>query len=246
MRGRPAVAGLVGLVLVAGCGGGGEPEADPFHFDETTFIGTVTEHHPYDVYKLQVDKADVTLDLIGPVGGGCYALEDSLRDQAQAAKEAALPVGTRVLVVRADESGPSAFVHLLPADSDEPDPAAPAASVNEQLVSGGSWEPSGFQLADDDSASTDLFAIRYPEQLSEVQARYAPLLVAAGNAAKSARTAGQGACLQESERQEAEAEARRQQYERESEEAERRRQREGSGGGGYCRDGDGDGICFED
>jgi hypothetical protein len=81
--------------------------------------------------------------------------------------------------------------------------------------------------------------------LSPVQAEYAPLIVAAGNATKAARTTGYGTCLAEAEQEEAELDAWREEAEREAEEYDRRHRQSG-GGDGYCRDGDGDGICYED
>ncbi|GAB3349560.1 hypothetical protein [Modestobacter lapidis] len=239
---------IAALLMATGCGGTDEPEVDPFHFGEMTFIGTVTSHDPYNPNQLEVDSADVKLNLIGPVDGGCFNAEQSLREQAMAAKESMLPVGTRVLVAMADDSGDWAFVHLLPAGSDTPEPPAPAASVNEQLVAGGFWEPDGFELDDDDSEpATTTFAIRYADVLSPVQVQYAPLIVAAGNATKAARTTGYGTCLAEFEQAEAERLVREEESRREFEEWNRRyRNSGGGGGGGYCRDGDGDGICYED
>jgi len=249
---HPGARRLLGCLLVSAgvlatpaCGAA-EDSADPLHFDEMTFIGTVTEHDPYDIHQLTVDQADVSLNLIGPVDGGCFTVEPSLREQARAAKEALLPVGARVLVVRADDSGDWAFLHLLPAGSDTPEPARPAASANEQLVSGGYWEPSGYELADDDSDTQAAFGVRSAEVLSPVQAEYAPLIVAAGNATKAARTTGYVTCLAEAEKQEAELDAAREEARRQAEDYDRRRRQSGGGGSGYCRDGDGDGICYED
>jgi hypothetical protein len=177
------------------------------------------------------------------IDGGCYDPEGSYRDAALAAKADLLPIGTRVLVVRAEDRGHAAFVHLLPAGSNTPDPPPPGASANELLVASGHWEPSGFQIADEDEA-TGVYGIQYPDSLSPVQAEYAPLIIAAGNTAKSARTAGYGSCVAELEKEEAEQRAWLEEAERQAEEDDRRRRTSG-GGGGYCRDGDGDGICYE-
>jgi hypothetical protein len=246
-RGRTlsACAAVAALGLLAACGSADQPEVDPLHLGEETFVGTVTGHDKYDLNKLEVDQAKVSLNLIGPVDGRCSNAEESLRDQAEAAKQKLLAVGTRVLVVRAADNGDWAFVHLLPSGEDEPDPPAPAASVNEQLVSGGYWEPSGYELEDDDSETTAEFAIRYPQSLSPVQGQYAPLIVAAANTAEAARTTGYGACAAEEEELDAQERAWREEAERQAEENERRR-RENENSDGYCRDGDGDGVCHED
>jgi hypothetical protein len=238
-----SVASVAMLSLVGACGGSGEPEADPYHFDETTFVGTVTELDPYDVNQVTVDQADVSLDLIYVIDA-CYDPAGSYREAALAAKVDLLPIGTRVLVVRAEDGGDAAFVHLLPAGSNTPDPPAPAASANELLVASGHWEPSGFQIADEDDP-TGVYGIQHPDWLSPVQAEYAPLIIAAGNSAKSARIASHGRCVAELEKEEAERRAWLEEAERQAEEDDRRRRTSG-GGGGYCRDGDGDGICYED
>ncbi|MEI2268133.1 PASTA domain-containing protein [Microbacterium sp. No. 7] len=217
------------------------------HVYDRVFAGTVTAHGEY-VRNLTVDGAEIQLDLIAPVAESCGTELDDGTDTAYSAQLETIPLNARVLVVRSEQGDDRAFVHVLEGEQITADP--PLESANEALVRTGWWSPEstrfdgGFGENRDQSISFDVWNANR-SQLSETQAKYAPLIAAAGNEEVDASTAGLGLC-----RDAAEAEAERW-VARQAELKEsirqwtieyERRLREGYYS---CRDGDGDGICYE-
>jgi len=224
------------------------------HFQEDAFVGVIAENNSSMFPdRIQVDAADVILDMIAPLGDDCYNASDKLRALAIAAKVKMLPIGQRVLVVRAN-SGTNedrAFVHLLDGDATVPTPPPPVQSVNEMLVATGFWVPDGFYLENTEPTAKIAYAIGERTWLTAVQTRYAPLILSAGNRARTARVGGQSRCLNEIEADAAAAAAASAEAEREYAKWKRDYEawiayRIAHPGTGYCRDGDGDGICYED
>jgi hypothetical protein len=221
------------------------------HIDEARFTGRVTGYGDVGdagASTVMVDDAIVRLALIDPIAENCGIGTDVGLAHARAAKEDELPIGTHVLVVRADDEGSHAFLHRLE-DGSDPAGVATLGSSNEQLVRTGWWTPSslafegGFQRYSADGASFLPFVS--DPNLSAVEAEYAPYIATAGNEAVAKSTAGLGMCAVLAENDAAawaaalaEQEERLRLWNLEYEERVRN---------GYytCRDGDGDGVCYE-
>jgi hypothetical protein len=171
-----------------------------------------------------------------------------------------LPIGKEVLVIRTDLSAHDAFFHQIDATTQQPNPIPPIESINEDLVSTGTWVPdSDTQSIDRPYDVTDVFisgpdfaspkpVVKYDLQSNWYsdkdyeEAYYGRIMRAANRALKYSAT---GVDCQNSYRKyvrvavaAAIKEQRRQDAEIKKLEQETTYV--------YCRDGDGDGICFED
>ena len=137
-----------------------------------TYFGTVVAVHPEsdlsDAPRVEVrpDGADSTrlhqLALVEPFDPTrCGTDQQDLGQEALAALHEQAPDATRVLVVEA-ESG-KAFIHIIAADADLPNPLPPVESVNEALVRTGTWQPDGSMVGRpyDASSAVDLTNVRY-------------------------------------------------------------------------------------
>jgi len=164
------------------------------HVYDRVFTGTVTAHGEY-VRNLTVDGAEIQLYLIAPVAESCGTELDDGTDTAYSAQAEAIPLDARVLVVRSEQGDDRAFVHVLQGEQLAAEP--PLESANEALVRTGWWSPEstrfdgGFGENRDKSISFDVWDAE-GSQLSETQAKYAPLIAAAGNEGVDASTTGLG------------------------------------------------------
>lgn len=224
------------------------------------FIGTVTgygvETQGYggdNENTVYVDNKRVDLDLIWPYSAGCMERElvqDKAFASARDALENTLPIGQRVLVVLSNfENGEwvgdqsHGFIHILK-DGDSPEIAPPADSVNERLVLTGYWVPmeKGFEFdAFNFNATYGAFNADY---LSIKQEEYAPLILEAGNKARTNQIGATPICSTMALDYEIDFFYKQVAAFRNDEEEnrlwwiERNKARN-------CRDGDGDGICYE-
>lgn len=242
------------------------------HEDEAEFIGTVTGYEaPEGVYSFCVDEkscvavdgAGVSLALIDTWGISCYDRTGVDEQLAISAKEEALPIGTRVQVVRDRESDDtgynmSGFIHRLDAAQ-----APLPTSINEALVATGYWVPdyhwsnsqdvgnfrpgTNWVTGADSSRGDTIYDAPGLSRLTPVQAHYAPSILDAANGARMSRTGGQDMCVAQIEQMVAEDNAGREHYQETSArlEVEYERWKRENPGWDRCIDGDGDGICHE-
>lgn len=224
-----------------------ENSRDLTHALERRFTGVVTgygeagEGLPTTV---MVDEAVVELDLIQPVPDACNSAVGYAG--ALQAKEQTIPLGTRVLVERAELQGGDAYLHLV--EADVPAAGTTAGSVNELLVRSGWWTPeSAFQGGLGSQYDDVIFVGFQPASWwSQTRLAYAQSIAAAGNEVTPHTSEGGIAeCRRIAETDQAafalvEAERKRE-FDRWYAEYERRVE------AGYysCRDGDGDGVCYE-
>lgn len=216
---------------------------DP-HVDEERFTGVVTGYGEQSLSLdiIQVDGVSVQLDLIDPMSADCGAGKYS--GQAQAARESLIPVGAQVLVVMAEKGDDRAFLHAWPAQADPP-----LASLNEQLVRSGWWEPEvtfdgGFRTNDPRVASMPYTPAA--GSLSQgVRADYAPLIAAAGTENIQTSPGAYAACQSVADADVAAFLASTEETNRRIAELEAEYQRRQESGSNTCIDGDGDGICYE-
>lgn len=258
---------LISLLLLSGCAVSTEssPEAEPSATassdDESRFVGKVTGYakssdsfggdQPSTVY---VNENRVDLDLIWPYSAGCMErelLQDEAFTSAQDALEKILPIGTRVLVIRSNfENGEwvddyeDGFVHILSKDSQEPATAPPNDSVNERLVLSGYWAPSKIGFEFDVYKYGATYGAFNEDYLSAMQIKYAPVILEAGNRARTEERGAMPICSTLALNYQIDFFYQQVSAFRDNEEedrlwwVERRKPRN-------CRDGDGDGICYE-
>ncbi|MEV7618905.1 hypothetical protein AB0N59_02095 [Microbacterium sp. NPDC089321] len=242
------------------------------HEGEAEFVGTVTGYEaPEGVYSFCVDEescvavdgAGVSLALIDTWGISCYSDEGVDEQLAISAKEEALPIGTRVKVIRDREPGDNAynmsgFIHRLDATN-----APVKTSINEALVATGYWVPdyywsnsqqvgnfrpgTNWVTGADASRGDTIFASSKPSLLTPVQAPYAQLILDAANGARMKRTGGQDVCVAQIEQMVAEDNEGRARYQETSArlELEYEKWKRDNPGWDRCIDGDGDGVCHE-
>jgi len=202
---------------------------------------------------IYVDDVAVELDLIWPYSAHCVERElvqDKAFSSAQDALQKLLPLGTYVLVVKSGyEKGEwvadrrKAFVHVLDRDSKRPISTPPARSVNEQLVLTGFWVPfeKGFEF--DYYTYGAVYGEFNVDYLSEKQEEYAPLILAAGNEARSNQVGAMPVCNVLAINYLVDGFYGALSAFRDNEEEDRLwwiKYRSSS-----CRDGDGDGVCYE-
>lgn len=242
------------------------------HEDEAEFIGTVTGYEaPDGVYSfcveeescVAVDGAGVSLALIETWGVSCYDGTGVDEQIAISAKEEALPIGTRVQVIRdqePDDNGynMSGFIHRL-----DKGQAPLPTSINEALVATCYWVPdyhwsnsqdvgkfhpgTNWVTGADTSSGATIYDATGLSRLTPVQAQYAPLLLDAANGARMSRTGGQDMCVAQIEQIVAEDNEGRERYQETSVrlELEYEQWKRDNPGWDRCIDGDGDGICHE-
>ena len=206
-----------------------------------------------DESTIYVDNKRVDLDLIWPYSAGCMEreiIQDKAFASARDALKKTLTIGPRVLVVLSNfENGEwvgdqsHGFIHILK-DGDSPEIAPPADSVNERLVLTGYWVPleKGFEFdAFNFNATYGAFNADY---LSIKQEEYAPLILEAGNKARTNQIGATPICSTMALDYEIDFFYKQVAAFRNDEEEnrlwwiERNKARN-------CRDGDGDGICYE-
>jgi len=220
---------------------------DPKHALERRFTGYVTAYGAAGEglpTTVMVDEAVVEIDLIQPVPDGCSSSAGYAG--ALQAKERTIPIGTRVLVERAELRGGDAYLHLV--DGGVPAAGETAGSVNELLVRSGWWTPeSAFQGGLGSMYDKAVFVGFEPATYwSHTRLAYAQAIAVAGNeVTPHIIEGGIAECRRIAETDQAEyavVEAeRKREFDRWYAEYERR-----VASGYYsCRDGDGDGVCYE-
>ena len=218
---------------------------------EGEFVGQVTGYEKpsegfYKATVLFVDDRRVELDLIWPYYATCVEnelLQTKSLASARQALENTLPIGSRVLVV---SSGPGrlplSFLHKLDNDSGKPTMEPPLESVNELLVQTGFWVPfeKGFEFDEYTYGST--YGVFNSNYLTPKQQEYAPIILRAGNKARSEKVGAMPICatlaINESLTNFYLGLSSR-------EDEEQRRRAEIKSRSSSCRDGDGDGVCYE-
>jgi hypothetical protein len=224
------------------------------HNGERQFFGQVTGYERTyggfgysNLQYVQVDGAQVALDLISPYTFGCQGAGDA--GLAEAEKRAVLPIGTLVRVVKTDpENDELAVIH--PIDTD--DLINPLRnSANETLVSRGYWIPTQSTNYDDVAYSSIMKYIVEDEYQTALQRRYLEILIKVASETRSKKTGGQAICYgmalkYEKQRRIDEIQMKKDEA-RWAREAERQYQLwlESHSCAGGARDGDGDGICNE-
>jgi hypothetical protein len=148
---------------------------------------------------VRVDDATVNLSLIQTYEASCFQAPED-KESALAVKRELIPIGTKVLVVRADltekyNGNYSGFVTPLESLALAPD-APFSGSYNERLVASGYWVP------DVDFANTwevgDAKAATYEvdsEYLSEAERGFGPYILASANVARATAVGGQELCV---------------------------------------------------
>lgn len=258
---------FVFLVSLSGCvlstEQSAEPTASPLVTlgDEGSFIGKVTSYAKSpegyggdDQTTIYVDEKRVELDLIWPYSAGCMEreiIQDEAFISAQDALESILPLGTEVLVIKSNyENGEwvgdqsDGFLHKLVKGGKAPVVAPPSSSVNEELVLTGYWVPSGKGFDFNVYAFGAQYGKFEADYLSQKQEEYAPLILAAGNIARTNQSGAMPTCSTLALDYQIDFFYKQVAAFRNDEEKnrlwwiERNKARN-------CRDGDGDGICYE-
>jgi len=222
----------------------GEPVILDHHWNETHFVGTITESG--DARTVVIDSAVVELDLIWTYDASCMNGEGLDLSEAFAVKKRELPVGTKVLVVRGNDQD-RGFIHILDATG-RPSQEPPSDSVNERLVASGWWAPEGTSFNFQEIQNGESSDYVSDGDLAETQSRYASLIVAAANTARVAQAGGSIVCLQQAAEYQAEFAISQAESDRRraiAEEYVREIERRIANGSFSCRDGDGDGRCYE-
>lgn len=237
----------------------GSETASPY--GESEFLGKVTGYgKDVDSFggdretTVYVDEKRVDLDLIWPYSAGCMereTLQDNAFLSARDSLQKVLPIGTRVLVIRSNFENEEwigdyeyGFIHILKKGSEVPQTAPPQDSVNERLVLTGFWVPSAMGFEFDVYKFGATYGTFEPKYLSAKQIEYAPLILEAGNKARSAQVGAMPVCSTLALDYQIDFFYSQVSAFRDDEEedrlwwVERRKPRN-------CRDGDGDGICYE-
>ena len=247
---------LIGVV--SGYGNPDEPE-DKKNI-EWIQVDWVFRYTDYDGEQESDESDSIKLAMVMPYDPKtCGAVDRYAHARALKELKLRLPIGKKVLVIRTELSADYGFFHEIDAHTQQPNPIPPIESINEDLVSTGTWVPdSDAQSIDrpydvnDVSISEPDFASPKPVIKYDVhsnwysgedfeEAYYSRIMRAANKALKYTATGR-------------ECQIRYRKYVRvvvaaaikaqRKQEAEIKKQEQNSFV--YCRDGDGDGICFED
>jgi len=219
---------------------------------EGKFVGRVTGYEEpsegfYEATSIYVDEKRVELDLIWPYYATCIeneTLQEKSLASAREALEVTLPIGSMVLVVSSGpEISPLSFVHKIDNDSGKPYRDPPLESVNELLVLTGFWVPfeKGFEFDEYTYGAT--YGVFNPDYLTAKQQEYAPIILRAGNKARSEKTGAMPICTTLAINESLKTFYLGFSFAREDEE--QRRLEAIKSRSSSCRDGDGDGVCYE-
>ena len=219
---------------------------------EGEFIGRVTGYEKpsegfYKATIIYVDDKRMELDLIWPYYATCIEntdLQEKSLASAREALEVTLPIGSMVLVVSSGpEISPLSFLHKIDNDLGKPYRRPPLESVNELLVRTGFWVPfeKGFEFDEYTYGAT--YGVFNSDYLTAKQQEYAPLILTAGNKARSEKIGAMPICTTLAINHDMTEFYLGLSFSREDEEQRRLvaiKSRSSS-----CRDGDGDGVCYE-
>ncbi len=223
-----------------------------FELSEGNFVGRVTGYEKpsegfYEATTIYVDEKRIELDLIWPYYASCIenrTLQEKSLASAREALEVTLPIGSMVLVVSSGPKiSPLSFVHKIDSDSGKPYRDPPLESVNELLVLTGFWVPfeKGFEFDEYTYGAT--YGVFNPDYLSTKQQEYAPIILRAGNKARSEKTGSMPICATLAINESLKKFYLGLAFSREDEE--QRRLAAIKSRSSSCRDGDGDGVCYE-
>lgn len=219
---------------------------------EGEFVGRVTGYEKpsegfYEATTIYVDDKRIELDLIWPYYATCIentALQEKSLASAREALEVTLPIGSMVLVVSSGpEISPLSFLHKIDNDLGKPYRRPPLESVNELLVRTGFWVPfeKGFEFDEYTYGAT--YGIFNSDYLTAKQKEYAPLILTAGNKARSKKIGAMPICATLAINHNMTEFYLGLSFSREDEE--QRRLAAIKSRSSSCRDGDGDGVCYE-
>ena len=225
---------------------------DVVKLSEGDFVGRVTGYEKpsegyYEATTIYVDEKRIKLDLIWPYYAACIenrTLQEKSLTSAREALEATLPIGSMVLVVSSGPGkSPLSFLHKIDSNSGKPYRNPPLMSVNELLVLTGFWVPfeKGFEFDEYTYGAT--YGVFNPDYLSTKQQEYAPIILEAGNKARSEKIGAMPICATLAINETLKTFYLGLSYSREDEE--KRRLAAIKSRSSNCRDGDGDGVCYE-